>query len=343
MKSTLHLPLLAFATLALAGCGRHDSTANPESLPPYPEPLAIAVVRAVETARQQEVPGTVRPADRATLASKVMGVITNFSVELGQHVTRGERLAQITAGEIAARAEQARVADLQAARDLERESELLSRGAATAESVRNLEDRRRMTRAALEEAETMLAYTRIEAPFDGIISRKLANEGDLASPGQPLLEIERSGNLRLEADIPDRLARDLRRGDRVKVLLDGETSVEAVLAELSGSADARTRTVPAKFDLPANAPARSGMFARVFIPAEKVRRLEIPTSAVSPLGQIERVFVVDGDTTARLRIVRTGPRHDDRWEILSGLKEGERIVLSPPPGLKNGQRLTVVN
>ncbi len=333
-------PLAGLALLFLTtGCTPSERAPGSTDAP-HPDPLTTTTVRMIEAPRMQELPGTVRPAARATLAAKVMGVITGLPVELGQAVKQGDLLVQIAAGEIAARAEQARVADLQAARALERESELLARNAATAETVRNLEERRQMTQAALAEAETMLSYTRIQAPFDGVISRKLADEGDLASPGQPLLEIERGGNLRVEVDIPDQLARRMNRGDKLSVLLDGETRVEAVLAELSSSADPRTRTVAAKLDLPAGSPARSGMFARVFIPAETIRRIEIPASAVTPHGQIERVFVVQ-DNKAQLRIVRTGARRNGTVDILSGLNEGEQIITTPPPGLTSGQPVTL--
>ena len=332
--------VILILVFSVAGCG-NDTRHAVDGPAPYPEALPTATVRLVEGTRMQELPGTVRPADRATLAPKIMGVITEFPVELGQHVKRGERLAQIAAGEISARAEQARIAHTQATRDLHRETELLERGAATPESVRNLEDRVRMTRAALSEAETMYSYTRILAPFDAVVSRKTAHEGDLASPGQPLLELERAGNLRVEADVPDGLARNLRHGDKIRVLLDGETTVEATLAEISTSADARTRTVPVKLDLPADAPARSGMFARIFVPAETIRRMEIPADAVTSFGQIERVFVVDGER-ARMRIVRTGARHNGRVEILAGLNEGERIVARPPADLQNNQPVTLV-
>lgn len=325
--------------LGASGCSP-DAVHSDMDRGAYTEPLATAEVRLVEETRKQEIPGTVRPSARAILSPRVMGVITEFSVELGQEVERGELLVRISAGEIAARVEQARVAHLQAERDLDRESELLERGAATAESVRNLNDRVRITRSALMEAETMDSYTRMTAPFAGIVSRKMAHEGDLASPGQPLLELEGAGQLRIEADIPDQLARDLRRGDTLDVLLDRQTTVSARLAEISVSADPRTRTVPVKLDLPPDAPARSGMFARVFVPAEIVQRLEVPASAVLRYGQVERVMVLQ-DGVVRMRLVRTGAQRDDRIEILSGLRENEAVIVDPPPGLLSGQTVTI--
>lgn len=338
-----HTPvaLAAVTLLALAGCSRDIDSAVTASYP-FPDSLETAVASLVEETRMQEIPGTVRPADRATLSPRVMGVITELPVELGQRVERGEMLAQIAAGEIAARVEQARVAHQQAERDLERESELQRRGAATPESVRNLEDRVQIARAALAEAETMYSYTRISAPFDGVVSRKMANEGDLATPGQPLLEMERTGNLRVEADVPDQLARHLQRGDHLEVLLDRQNKVSARLAEISISADPRTRTVPVKLNLPADAPARSGMFARVFVPAEVIRRIEIPESAVLRFGQVERVMVIS-DGVARVRLVRTGPRRGEQITILSGLRENEVVILNPPTALRSGQAVTINN
>ncbi|TVR51996.1 MAG: efflux RND transporter periplasmic adaptor subunit [Puniceicoccaceae bacterium] len=341
MKQSNHLYIwrlagAAAATLLLlgAGCGRPDS-AVPDDLPRFPQPLATGEVRLVEAPRFEELSATVRPMDRAVLAPRIMGVITEFPAELGRPVARGERLAVIAAGEIVARVEQARTADLQAARDLERESALLRQGAATAESVRRLEDRRRMTRAALEEAEVMLSYTRVDAPFDGVVVRTFAHEGDLAVPGHPLLELERAGPLRLEADVPERLVSRIRIGDTFEVTSGGR-EIRATLVELSGAADSRTRTVAAKFDLPADAGLASGSFARLRLPAETVRRIEAPAAAVSRFGQIERVFVV-ADGRARLQLVRTGTEAEGRVLILAGLSGGERVILNPPPGLRSGQ------
>lgn len=291
----------------------------------------------------QELPATVRPSDRSILSAKVMGVIVSLPVTLGQTVRQGQELAIISAQEIAARLEQARAAERQAARDLERETGLLAQNAATSESVRNLEDRLLMARAALLEAETYLSYTRILAPYDGVIVRKTAHEGDLATPGMPLVEIERQGALRLEVDVPEVLSSRLQPGREVEARLEDQV-ITVKLAEMSASADPRSRTVLTKFDLPADAPARSGMFARVLIPAGKSRQVLAPLSAVTSLGQMERVFVVE-EGKAQLRLVRTGARQEPapgassgaRVEILSGLRGGETVILEPSPVLVDGQ------
>lgn len=321
-RSLPQLLLLFLATVAAV---------NAMQATPFVE---TASVRVTEVPREQEIPGVIRPAVRATLAPKVMGVITELSVDLGREVERGEVLARISAPEIAAQVDQARIAERQAARDLRRETELLARQAATAESVRDLEDRVQLAQARLREAEILLSYTELNAPFGGVITRKMAEEGDLASPGQPLLEIERLGALQLAAHIPDSLAASLAPDREYAVKLEDRRYM-ATLSEISASADPRTRTVESRFTLPPDAPARSGSFARLLLPVETVRRLEIPREALVPFGQVERVFVVQ-DGVARLRLVRSGQSRNGYVEVQAGLAAGETVIVNPPAGLRSG-------
>jgi membrane fusion protein, multidrug efflux system len=338
MKNTLQLSILGTILVGLSACAPQAREA--QSVMTYHTPLTTATVRVGAETLQHELPATVRAAHRAVLAPKVMGVIVELDLELGQEVTRGQILVNIAAQEIAARVEQARIAERQAARDLERETKLLERNATTAETVRNLEDRVLMARAALLEAETTLAYTRITAPFDGVVARKLAEAGDLAVPGQPLLELERSGRLRLEADVPESLARGLTRGDTVVAVVDGKrTSV--TLAEISASADLRTRTLEARFDLAEGVAARPGMFARLLLDAGTIQRIAVPAATITAHGQVERVFVVE-DGVARLRVVRTGQRSADGWvTVHGGLAAGDRLIVNPPRDLVGGMRVEI--
>jgi hypothetical protein len=112
------------------------------------------------------------------------------------------------------------------------------------------------------------------------------------------------------------------------------------LAELSPTADAFAHTVQVKISIPVGTVVRSGQFARVEVPGAPVRALLAPAAAVSTLGQMERVFVAS-DGRAVLRLVKTGATRGDRVEILSGLADGERLVLNPPAGLHEGQALEV--
>jgi RND family efflux transporter MFP subunit len=321
-----------------AGCARHESKAPAPALPPAK--VRTAQVQTEELPQLTEVTGTVRPVQRAVLAAKVSGAITELRAALGQTVARGELLLKIFSEEAAAQVAQARAQLNLTQRDLERERNLVRQGASTAETVRNLEDRLTGYEAAVREAEAKLSYSEIRAPFDGVIARRWINAGDLASPGQPLLEIEGSSGLEILAQIPHSLAPALEVGASLACATSGE-QFSGRLREISSTADVDTRSVEVKMDVPAGARVRSGEFIRILIPGRASRTLLVPTVAVSLNGQMERIFVVGIDGRAVLRIVRTGAIRGDRVEILSGLNGNERIIVSTPTGLREGQPLEV--
>jgi RND family efflux transporter MFP subunit len=338
-----------------------------------PARVRIAVVRVEDAPTFIDITGTVRPSQHAVIAARVMGAIEEMPFALGQRVKAGDLLVKISAGEISARVLQAKSQLNQAQRDLDREQDLLVKGASTSDMVKGLEDRFAMSHAMVAEAEVMLGYATVRAPFDGVVARKMADVGDLAAPGMPLLEVEGEGDFQVVAGIPDSLAAGLAPGASFEVDVPvAGARFTGRLVELSSSADSSTRTVSAKIAVPAGSIVRSGQFARVEVPAASVRSLFAPAAAVSTLGQMERVFVVEeggagslsaeasgegrippGNSTnmdrppmphsahAVLRLVKTGAVRGDRVEILSGLNTGERVVLNPPAGLREGQWLEV--
>ncbi len=335
MKHRFSLAFGLATGLLAAGC--HRETPPPASAPAVA--VRVAEVRATTEQRRTELPGNVRAVERAVVAPKVMGTIASLSISLGQSVKKGDVLARISANEINARLAQAEAGLGQARRDLERETGLLAKGASAAETVRSMEDRVRLMEATVAEARTMLTYTTITAPFDGVIARRLVNEGDLASPGVPLLEIENPAQQRVEVEVPDGLAA-VAVGAEAPVRI-GELELPGRVAEVSPALDPVARTFLAKVDLPAGAAVRSGQFARVSWPAGEGRALVVPATAVTAFGQMERAFVV-ADQKAVLRLVKTGARHGETVEILAGLAAGERVVADPAAAnLRDGQPVEV--
>jgi RND family efflux transporter MFP subunit len=335
----LSLPLLSLALLA--SCAKHSESVVDTAADLPPARVRVAAVQLADTPMFIEVTGTVRPVRHATIAAKVMGAIEEMPFALGQRVKADDLLARISAGEISARVLQAKSQLNQVQRDLEQERDLLAKGASTADMVKNLEDRFAMTHAMVAEAEVMLGYAAVRAPFDGVVARKMAEVGDLAAPGMPLLEVENVDDFQVVAGIPDSLAAGLAAGAPLEVDVPvAGLHCTGHLVELASSADPATRTVTAKISVPARTAVRSGQFARVQVPGASVRALFAPAGAVSQLGQMERVFVA-GSSGAVLRLVKTGAARSDLIEILSGLAPGDRVVLNPPAGLGEGQRLEV--
>lgn len=337
MKSVRFLLFTTAASLVFASCSRHhSSTAATTELP-------VANVQAitVHTENQPvltETTGTVRAVKRAAVAAKVMGVIESLPVTLGQSVRAGDVLLTISAGEISARVLQAQSQLNVVRRDLERERDLLTKGASTADLVKGLEDRLAMTEAMVREAEVMVSYTTLRAPFNGVIASKKVNAGDLAAPGQTLLEIENPDTYEIETPLPDSLVGGLQQGSKLNVNVPvARVTFEGSVTELSSTADASAHTVLAKISVPAGTAVRSGQFARVQVPGAAAPVLLVPATAISRFGQLERLWIVSAENRAVLRLVKSGAAHGDRIEILSGVDDGEKVIVTPPADLREGQ------
>jgi RND family efflux transporter MFP subunit len=284
------------------------------------------------------VAGTIRPLDRAVVAARATGIVADANFTLGQSVSSGDVLLTLHAEELRARLEQARAAADQATRDAAREAQLVSEGASSAETARTAENRLRAAKAVLDEAQALVGYTRAVAPFAGTVTRKLVHTGDYAAVGAPLFEIEARECMRAELAVPADLPL-LSPGTDVRVLA-GELTLPGKVTEVSLAFDPVTRTREVMVELPSNAPVSSGDFVRVLWPAGESALLWAPAEAVRTIGQIERVFVVVDDKVG-LRIVKTGTRDGERLQIVSGLDAGERVVVSPPAGLREGHSVNV--
>lgn len=330
--------LLSVALLA-TGCSRsHGPASAAPTLPTIR--VHAATVRLEPVTAALECTGTVRAARHAWIAARVMGAIEELPVVLGQRVQAGDVLVRLSAGEISARLAQTQAQVTYTQRELDRERDLLAKGAGTAESVRGLEDRLRLATAARQEAEAMMGYTVLRAPFAGAVSRRLVKAGDLASPGQPLLEIEGDAGLEIEAMIPDSAAASLSMGQRVPVLAEAQR-FDGAITELAAAADPATRTVEARLSVPAGTAVRPGQFVRVLVPSPASHAILVPASALTLHGQMERVFVVGPENRAILRLVRSGRTDGNRVVILAGLNENERVVIDPAATLREGQPLEV--
>ncbi len=329
--------LMVAAAVFLSGCGRHA----PEKSESQPAVLLVEVVPVASSPREvvEEVVGSVRTKTRAVVEASVSGRISKMPVVLGQQVKAGELLAEIDAQEILARHEQAGAQREQASRDLERAKTLIKKQVSSRQEFDAAEARFRVAEAALHEMRTMLGYARVTAPFDGVISRKLADVGDLAAPGKPLLEIEERGTLRFEADVPEALIDGVAAGQKVSVSIPAvQKSFGAGVVEVSPTADSASRTFLIKLDLPADPALRAGQFGRAAIPVGRADSVRVPADSVVQRGQMEMVFVVR-DGAAVLRLVKTGKRIGDEVEILSGLAPGEILIADGAARLVDGQRV----
>jgi RND family efflux transporter MFP subunit len=191
-------------------------------------------------------------------------------------------------------------------------------------------------RATSDQASTIESFTAITAPFDGMVTGKMVEPGNMASPGMPLLRLEDTRGFRLEVRVDESRIGQIRNGDSVPVLLgNGTTSIAGTVVELSRAVDADARAFLVKIALPDAPGLRSGEFGRARFGGTPRRALTIPSSAIVRRGQLTSVFVVDKGV-ARVRLVNLSES-----EVLAGLTESEVVILSPPAAVTDGRRVSV--
>lgn len=292
--------------------------------------------------RVLDVPGTLRPLREATLSSRVLGTISEILVHEGSRVKEGEVVVRVSAPELASRSAaaregvasaEARVA--QARRDLARMEALASREAATLVEVENARtalvlgeaDVARARQSAAAEAQ-VAGQSVLRAPFAGIVLERLADPGDQAAPGVPLLRVADDSAFRLEAAVDERDAAALALGGEAVAIFDAVSlEVPGTIDEIVPSSDATSRTQSIKLRLEPAAGLRTGLFGRLRIDAGSRDAVLVPEEAVTRSGGLTTVRLIAEDGILRLRTVRLGEQVEPGWlEVLGGLQGGERLA-----------------
>jgi RND family efflux transporter MFP subunit len=195
-------------------------------------------------------------------------------------------------------------------------------------------------RAAGEAAETTEAFSRIAAPFDGIVTEKMVEPGNMAAPGTPLMRVEDASGFRLDVRVDESRIGQIVPGAAVAVSLDAgpdgtPLKTSGKVTEVSRAVDADARAFLVKIALAADGGLRSGLFGRAHFNARPRRALSVPPAALVQRGQVTSVFVVEKDI-ARVRLVNVSGT-----EVLAGLSDGDAVILTPPPTLTDGRRVRV--
>ena len=328
---------------------------------------AAEIVRDVSVlaAKEENIPdvleavGTVRAAQSSDLASQMMGNIVEIRAHEGDWVRRGQVLAVIDDSQARAALDRAMAAELAAQQQLlaadaelalaestlRRYQKLSEEGVVSQQAFDEVKARQEadlarrdlakagqaQARAALHQARTSLDYTRIRAPFDGLVTQKKADSGTLASPGMAIFTVEDTSRYRLEVAVNENDVQYVRAGEQVSIAIEalGDTALKGKVVQIIPAADPGSRAFLVKVELPPDARLRSGLFGRAQFSRGTQQALLIPRSAVVERGQLHGVFVLDQKRVANLRYVALGKLSGSEIEVLSGLQAGEHFVANP--------------
>lgn len=339
-KSIIGVLLLSGLTLFTA-CDNQKEQAESQSRTLPSVTVTVTTAKKEINPSRIEIVGTLEAVENASISSRISGQIINMPVVLGSKVKKGDLLIKISADEISAKVSQAEAHLSQARRNLKREKSLMKQGASTQETVKSLEDVTRIAQAAYKEAQTMLNFTIITAPFSGTITRKMANIGNMTSPGMVLLQIENGKNLQVLAQIPESLLLQIAVGDKLPVEIPAaHLNLTGEVAEIAPASDPMSRTAPAKINITETPNLRVGQFARISLIRKKDPTITLPASAIQSKGQMDFIFVADNNI-AHMRLIRTGTSQNNNVEIISGLNPGETVVIDNTDQLQDGQPLQI--
>lgn len=288
-----------------------------------------------------EVTGTVGAEQSAAVSARVVATIVEVRASAGQRVGSGDTLVVLDDRDFRRRVEQAReavnaaaAAVAQAQSDYRRDKPLFDQKVIspfeferTETGLKTAEANLNRLKQAEQEAEVGLSHAVVRSPFAGVIVDRLANVGDMAAPGKPLLTIYQQGRLWLEASVPEETVTRLHVGDSMLLRIDArDDESRGKVAEIVPSSDPATRTVAVRVRLEDARGLVPGMFGRLLVPAAPEELLTVPASAVVRAGQLTMTDVVEQGRVQR-RTVQLGRAIGDRVEVYSGLAAGETVVL----------------
>ncbi|NGP87679.1 efflux RND transporter periplasmic adaptor subunit [Fodinibius halophilus] len=350
--------LSALAVLMLVGISCSSSESEK---PAEDQPITVDTQTAeyVQGTASHRFSGTVSSDRTINMSTKVMGRIAQLEVEEGDYVSKGDVLIQIKDDNLQAQMNQVESSLIEAKAALSntetnynRIKNLYEQESATQKELDDISTQYEMAKAKvqmleskLQEVEDMLDYTRLTAPFNGYVISKMVSEGDMASPGQPIIALEQEGIMKVNITVPESNISLFSYDDTVSVDIKavGYNDGIGVVKSINQAGNRGSRQFAVEVMLPEldkDSGIKSGMFAQVGLVTEGDRAIVVPKSAIVERGQLTGLYTLNDNSEIVLRWVRLGDESANGIEILSGLSEGELYVASIDQPLREGRKVS---
>jgi len=355
MKQTYRIGITTLLLSTLMACGRKES---PKTTATIPVAVTIATPSSF-TGNSISASGQIEASQTAAISTRIMGRINSITVKIGDKVSKGQVLATISDEDIKAKRAQAdaMIAEAEAhyaaaQKDYNRFTNLYKQESATAKELEMVtlqynaaKSRVEAARQMKNEVNAMLGYSTLRAPFDGVVTQRSAEPGNIANPGMPILMIENSGEKQITATVAETDISRLKENQSATILIkstgktfEGRVSQITPSSQFSGAQYIIKITIPPYIQKELVA----GMYANVTIPtavtpANTVANIVlVPLSSIVYKDELTGIFTPGSNNSALLRWVRLGKTYGDKAEILSGLAMDEPFIVSAASRLVNG-------
>lgn len=361
MKKHIYNALI-LGSFFLVGCSGEQNSAELNDAP-----IAVMVNKSTthEEGSYASASGKLIAKNSVNVSTRMMGYITTMNIEIGQNVRAGQLLVSINNTDIQAKGGQAsaQIAQAQAQynsakKDFERYQNLFKNQSASPKELDDMRARFEMAQAGLQAAQQMknevnaqYRYTSVTAPISGTVTAKYAQQGDLASPGMPLLTIESPATLQAQVLVSEQNITLVKQDMPVKVFLkSANKQIPGTVAEVSRSSVSTGGQYLVKINIATSSDVLPGMFVNVQFPFKHSGSVNqdfqegvmIPKSALIENGQLTGVYTVSSQNTAVLRWVKVGKTFGDQVEILSGLNSQDPYIISAEGKLYNGAKIKTI-
>lgn len=359
MKTVNIISILIITVSLLSSCGQNDEQ-KVDRTPEQAIKVEVLKVEKHEQSNYIKASGQLQAVNSANLSTRFMGHINSLRVKTGDQVNEGQLLMTLNSKDLQAKRAQAAAGVAQAksaydnaSKDYDRFKNLYKKGSASQKELENMKNRFQMSEAGLEAARNMMAevesqfdYLNIKAPFKGTIVNIFVKEGDLAKPGFPLISIEALDLMEAQLMISESDISKIQKGQKASVEIKsvGRT-ITAEVSEVSRSAKNTGGQYLVKLKMEkVDASILPGMFINASIQSnstEHEQHIFIPEESLVENGQLKGVYTLSEDGRAILKWLRTGRTANHKIEVLSGLREGDQLIIRSESRLHNGATVSL--
>lgn len=302
------------------------------------------IVRPQSVSENVEVPGSLMASEETQIRAEVSGRVTRLNIQEGGVIDKGTLLVKLFDGDLQAQLKKLQVQLQIAEKTEERQAELLKINGISQQDydlasldVDNL-------KADIEATRIAISKTEVRAPYRGKLGLRNISLGSYISPSEIITSIREVGQLNLEFSIPEKYAKGISKGHKVKFKVDGGDEFhQATVLATENSVEQTTRTLRVKAVVNETHELVPGVFARVNLQLSvNENALMVPTQAVIPQARNKQIIVLRHDS-AQYTVVETGIRDSAFIEIVSGLKAGDTVITTGLMAIKPNGKLKISN